>query len=828
MPKDNLKSPMPLIAKASRRGSGGASAPPKKFKDAIPVYDDGGTVPDVPDTSDLELRRPEFSSMDSNVKGPSRMNRVASGLAKMDVGGEDPSQMPGQEAQPRMYPVIGLDSTAPISPRMFDDGGPVKDDPNDGHHQLAVLEEGERVLTPEENAAYEQEHGAPLDTSGRVLMQPNPPVRPMEDTEHPDTERLSGGAKMDTTLAGGDSQHPVADVSPDAVRTVSAKEPGIGKMFNPLPDTLQPQTKDNYVMRSSVNPQVDANGNPVAEAPEVKMLPIRENEGGLGPMGVESPEQVEKASMGQNVHTPEELKFQRELIKRDMMSHSDDFVETGKDMVRLSMLNKLSPYGSEANHPGKLGKFLHGLATAGEIASDVVLGPGMTSMIPGTRESLNAQQQQGMGRIKFADERAKEQAETELARANAAGLRNEDKTVTTDNGVMQFNPKTGRYDIPVGGAPIKEELEGKTVTTDKGVFQYDPRTHRYSTLVGGAPPKEGANQLLNAANAVVEKMDKAGYKTDPTHLISNSDKALAEGAITADEHAALKGFEATKGDQATKVVVNAAEGANAAARKKAGSYYTYHDDQGTHLVTGDKVPEGAESTLIKDEKVFLNEAHAGNVIQQSMNHLHEDIAQHPEIFDNATARNILATTTEQIDRASAGLLIAGTGGSIPLPSGMGDMINTALQNKALDKNTSAALKQYIADYKAMKDKTLAIQMEIQGGKMGRGSAQAFKAIADQIPNGATPDSKTAKRQMDNLQETHTEFMGNYPEQYGNYTKEKPYKAGQQSKQTEQPKTVTYQGQQVPLNEDGTFTAHGATYKVSSDGRTATKVKSKVQ
>jgi hypothetical protein len=621
---------------------------------------------------------------------------------------------------------------------------------------------------------------------------------------------------MDTTLAGADKQHPVADVSPDAVRTVGTKEPGLGSMA------------PNYVMRSSVSPQVDANGKPVPETPDINDL--RSTKPGLGKIGVESPAQVAQSSMDQNVHTPEELKFQRNLIKQDMASHPMDFVETGKDLVRLSTLNKLNPYGSEANHPGVFGKILHGLATTGELASDAVLGPGYTALIPGTRQNIEAQRQKGMGQIKFDTEQQKEQAETEeaKARAKAAGLRNEDKTVTTDKGVMQFNPKTGRFDIPVGGAPIKEELEGKTVTTDKGVFQYDPRTHRYSTFVGGAPPKEGANQLLNAANAVVEKMDKAGYKTDPTHLISNSDKALAEGAITADEHAALKGFEATKGDQATKVVVNAAEGANAAARKKAGSYYTYHDDQGTHLVTGDKVPEGAESTLIKDEKVFLNEAHAGNVIQQSMNHLHEDIAQHPEIFDNATARNILATTTEQIDRASAGLLIAGTGGSIPLPSGMGDMINTALQNKALDKNTSAALKQYIADYKAMKDKTLAIQMEMQGGKMGRGSAQAFKAIADQIPNGATPDSKTAKRQMDNLQETHNEFMGNYPETYGNYTKEKPYKAGQQSKQIEQPKTVTYQGQQVPLNEDGTFTAHGATYKVSPDGKTATKVKSKVQ
>lgn len=32
---------------------------------------------------------------------------------------------------------------------------------------------------------------------------------------------------------------------------------------------------------------------------------------------------------------------------------------------------------------------------------------------------------------------------------------NEDKTVVTDKGVMQFNPDTKRYDIPVGAAPVK-------------------------------------------------------------------------------------------------------------------------------------------------------------------------------------------------------------------------------------------------------------------------------------------------------------------------------------------------------------------------------------
>jgi len=44
----------------------------------------------------------------------------------------------------------------------------------------------------------------------------------------------------------------------------------------------------------------------------------------------------------------------------------------------------------------------------------------------------------------------------------------------------------------------------------------------------------------------------------------------------------------------------------------------------------------------------------------------------------------------------------------------------------------------------------------------------------QIPGGGTPDSTTAKRQLKNLQDTQSEMMAKYPEEYGNYKKEKPY------------------------------------------------------
>jgi hypothetical protein len=114
------------------------------------------------------------------------------------------------------------------------------------------------------------------------------------------------------------------------------------------------------------------------------------------------------------------------------------------------------------------------------------------------------------------------------------------------------------------------------------------------------------------------------------------------------------------------------------------------------------------------------------------------------------------------------------------------MIDTALQNKALDKKTGDAVKNYIADYVAMKDKGLVMQQELQGGKIGRAGAQGFLSITQQIPDGATPDSKTAKRKLHDLQETQDELATQYPDSYGNFTKEPVYN----------PETTTTTGEPV--------------------------------
>jgi hypothetical protein len=338
---------------------------------------------------------------------------------------------------------------------------------------------------------------------------------------------------------------------------------------------------------------------------------------------------------------------------------------------------------------------------------------------------------------------------------------------TLQNDFKWTDPEGNEQTISAG-TPISGALGKFVELQQKGAQTQTKDQHKQMAEALGPVSDE-------KAGGMADWLERGQKANDPLYQ-QNKDKV--DAAIPNLRAQADRGRQ-DKIDQAkamsTQVTIPAAEAKKSAA--KAGNYYHWQEDGETKVGKGSEVPDNAEPTPIGGEKEFAqyqNESHMSNIVQQSLNRVHQDIDQHPEIFDNAGARNILATTLEQIDRTSAGMLVAGTGGTIPLPSGMGAMINTALQNKTLDPTTADAVKNYIADYKAMKDKALVMQMEMQGGKIGRGSQLAFKSITDQIPNGETADSRSAHRQMNDLQETQDELSKKYGD-YGDFKKIPAYK-----------------------------------------------------
>ena len=372
---------------------------------------------------------------------------------------------------------------------MYDDGGPVKDDPTDGHHQLAVLEEGERVLTPEQNQQYEAQQGAPADFGGRVLQQPNPPVRPMTDTERSADEPVGTG-KMDV------SNPPKADVEPAMMRPASTNVPATGPKMAPMG-----QPKDQ-----SVQP---AAGQPVQPG--------------------QVPEHNSMATTAAATPLPnerEKLEAERAALKQKMVDAAEgknnngkfDHVAYGEAKMALADLNKAHPWGQPGNHEGFLGKLGHGLAQAGEIASDVVLGPGITERIPGTRENLNAQEQSGQQQVTQGLAGKASQAETALKEAQAQTMgRPKDPKQGIAFETFRMNhsaPGTPEYETAKANLAEyqrqNQELENAKLggKREKLPEQIDAQTKKVLSLPEGSPERAQAEADLQ----FMQKQAQLGQK----------------------------------------------------------------------------------------------------------------------------------------------------------------------------------------------------------------------------------------------------------------------------------------------------------------------------
>ena len=651
-----------------------------------------------------------------------------------------------------MKPIV-----APANTPSYDLGGDVPED------QLAMVHKDEKVLTPEEAEKYRAEHGegAPADFGGRVI--PNPKgLKPILDTDiTPRADEPTQDAKMSIDNAslkpptGDTSNAPLKEAEPTDASTQAkpysqviedkAKEkaaeqvakPGAQASTSEVPNQIAEQPAEEKAkptlgqnlaqdwlkkIGASPAPTTTQESTETQIQPRAGLKPIVPQEMGQakagGPLGTSQPtsetprEQRDLAGM--------EHKAKLADYDKQIQAAMNDATPEGREKALLLQQAKenyvkSTPWGSEGNHPGVLGRLGH---AAEMVASRA---PGLAPIVATLPGSEGYRAAEG--------------------RATAAEIPQAEQAVTAREAEEN-----------------KVEKAGQVPATDAQVKDYQQRI----------------------ANSGLSSPALATYGKAPTgSTVAELDKRF-------DEATKLRGMNQKDAD--TQVAQQSRE--DAATERKyeheqtrqdrmAKAYYTYTDKTGTHVTTGDKLdelPEDAQLLPVKDIGSLLGEGRAMNAVQDSLNELHKDLDEHPEVFNNAAARGIVQTTTEQMNRVAATMLIAGTGGAIPLPSGMGDMINTALQNSALDDKTAKAVKDYIADYKAAKDKAMTIQMMMQNGKMGRGGQQAFESIVNQLPGGSTPDNATALRQMSALQRTSSTLANKYPEEYGDYKKTKPYEA----------------------------------------------------
>ncbi len=618
------------------------------------------------------------------------------------------------EKAPKM-PVIPINtSAAPV----FDEGGDV--DVNDGKHQVAVLQDGEKVLTPEEAAKYKEEHG--------------------ETEQKPPTEKVAVAPTADETL----KLKPYGQVMEEKANKMASEktaeaQPEGGAV--PVESGAQPKTEEKpkvtygYLMAENMGfipkgtvdrmtaPKEFNQGTP--EHTAQGGVPAAPTQGGVPTSPLTKLGAPASTPTGKDAFNARIKQFDADyqsLMDKAAATNDPQYAEQASRVKESKLAyEKAHPWGSpESAHPGILGKLGH----IGEMvaARSPIIAP-IVNSIPGS-EGARAQ------------EAASAQGETKAA---------------SEQNVSQ----------EAVDAKTAKELGG--TATPEQIADYQSRIK----AIAGLSPEAAAVYAKVPAGTTGAELDKRfNEATNLTKMSDEQQRTTTAEQDRKDRAAEQKSqHEQTRQDKLSK------------------AFYTYTTTDPktgkitTEMTTGDKLdelPDDAQLLPVKDPSLLIGEARSMNAVQDSLNELHKDLHDHPEVFDNTAARSIVQTTTEQMNRVAATMLVAGTGGSIPLPSGLGDLINTALQNNALDDKTAKAVKNYIADYKAAKDKAMVIQMMMQNGKMGRGGQQAFESIVNQLPGGSTPDTNTAMRQMASLQRVLTGLNTKYPDKYADYTKTEPY------------------------------------------------------
>jgi hypothetical protein len=758
-----------------------------------PVYDNGGDVK-IPEDHKMTVKA-------EPLKPEDYLSRYGSEAA---VANRPDASKPTAEMKPMP---------------LYDDGGEV--DVNDGKHQAAILQEGEQVLKPDEAAQYRKEHpektqGAPVGYPGMVL--PNEKgVKPEWDSEHKAEDKVyPGGARMNIDNAAIGEGDQDAKTFPTAIPTEAtakmplkphsqvieeqAKAKAAEQVNNPNPagqpstantsaetlpegvakpellkNELQEKPKPTYgdELRDQWLKKMGANNPIAAESTETQVQPKEEAQpSGMKPI-VQPEDHQEKAGgplVGGAPSTDSkdtqrdfaQMKYKAQLADYDKQYQSllDQAAKTNDPALREQAARvkeakleyqKANPWGSQSNHPGVLGKIGH---VAEMVASRAPgLAPIMATM-PQSEIGMGEQREAARGQVK--------EAAAETTARDAAEAK--EKKASDDKYTLKEVVDT-RPDSPTKGQTIYAGVNN----TDPTDVRYTPLNAAPKSVAAGGDKAAFEKTLAKTGNPDVADAPKQREAIDGAH---------ASGRISDEEYAQANAY---LGATANAPSTQASAEERKEQTKAAKAYYTYTttDENGkktTHVTTGnklDELPEDAQLLPVKDISALMGEARSMNAVQDSMNELHKDLHDHPEVFDNGKARAVVQAATNDMN-IQFGALVAGTGGSVSIPKFVTDMINTGVQNNALDDKTARAVKNYIADYKAMKDKAMVIQMAMQNGKMGRGGQQAFASIVNQVPGGTTADNVSALRQMAAIQRVLSGLNSKYPEEYADYKKTEPY------------------------------------------------------
>lgn len=417
------------------------------------VYDEGGDVPPTAQEAGIGMRpAPDLAgSAATDVPTMSKPKQ------KKDTGPLIPVQQPAMIQDKPHTPTLGW---------AYDKGGDVQSDDNPDQDKIdPVIEAPDMREAPISHGTMSDRYEA--DENARETARRMTPRADTDQPKNEEEEHFTGKMGTDNGIAPVNNAPPKKGMP--TISESSAVTPGMQRLSGSKPLVVQPEApKPTGEPATAPDPMDIINQDKMSAMKSgdlVKLGMAKINERMIKPdkgsdLVAPTPEQPvltpEKPAVlpAKQRTAAEHQEFQAKLKDYDQRIQTalDQGTPEG-DRLAASIglakdhFQKLNPYGSEANHPGVVGKIEHGLAKAGNIAGNLVAAPEMT-LIPGTELYKRAQETKLRGQ---EAEASKESLEAAQARQANAGSKLPPTTQVFDklmtggqNGGPQINPETNK------------------------------------------------------------------------------------------------------------------------------------------------------------------------------------------------------------------------------------------------------------------------------------------------------------------------------------------------------------------------------------------------
>jgi hypothetical protein len=276
--------------------------------------------------------------------------------------------------------------------------------------QLALLHEGEAVIPADENPANTEALGVVGDTGQQAQSVPVPQEQPLNtfslgkvESAAPQEDQLV--LQRDPNTLTGSTRLSRADKN-------GGPEPGLGSVMRPsltspqympgngpnvpAPDPMEiiRGDKENAMRKG------DLVGLGSALINEKQLVPTY-----AGPNVKDTSAPAPGQPISDKVLPQDQFRYQEQKFKQDILSGlsagtPEGEAKAGYARQALEELRAQNPWGSEANHPGVLGKIGHVLGTIGNVAGET-LAPGLIEAIPGSR--AKREMDSALGRVEVND-----------------------------------------------------------------------------------------------------------------------------------------------------------------------------------------------------------------------------------------------------------------------------------------------------------------------------------------------------------------------------------------------------------------------------------------